>query len=353
MGYTKLKDGRRCVTARIRVNGKVVQRRVTGFYTIQQAQSLIEKLKQELRASGSLKVKNRISTFSECLEVYREKTHKTSKPDISRINRLKKDLGNVQINVFPDRFEKYLKILKHSVTVRGKPHSGGSINRILAMVKACFTLCYDLGLIDKNLNSKQFPKYREIARDRYLSNEERLRLFNAIACTAPYLLPFIRFNMAVPCRKGELINLFKENYNAITKTIYVPDSKANIPIHKPVPKSMIYYFENIPSECLYLFYRETKKGYRPLGDFRKAWRSCLKRAGIQDVRIHDLRHVAASDLYQAGNSERSIMDIAGWKTNMLSTYRHKDSLKSAQETVFPSDSGVNVQTRCANIQAFG
>ena len=49
-----------------------------------------------------------------------------------------------------------------------------------------------------------------------------------------------------------------------------------------------------------------------------------------NIRVHDLRHVAASDLYAAGISEREIMDIAGWKTTMLSTYRHLDSLKSAQ-----------------------
>jgi hypothetical protein len=35
-----------------------------------------------------------------------------------------------------------------------------------------------------------------------------------------------------------------------------------------------------------------------------------------------------------GNSERAIMDIAGWKTPMLSTYWHKDSLRSAKTILF-------------------
>ena len=71
--------------------------------------------------------------------------------------------------------------------------------------------------------------------------------------------------------------------------------------------------------------------YHSLGDFKKAWAFCLKKAELSNVRVHDLRHVAASDLYAAGVPEREIMDVAGWKTPMLSSYRHKNSLKSAQK----------------------
>jgi len=54
-----------------------------------------------------------------------------------------------------------------------------------------------------------------------------------------------------------------------------------------------------------------------------------------NARIHDLRHISATDLYEAGIPERVIMDCAGWKTPMLSQYRHKDSLKSAK-AIMPS-----------------
>jgi integrase len=72
-----------------------------------------------------------------------------------------------------------------------------------------------------------------------------------------------------------------------------------------------------------------------LGD--KAWHHCLGLAELKDVRFHDSRHCAATDLYANGNPERVIMDIAGWKTPMLSTYRHKNSLKSAQIIKFSSE----------------
>jgi integrase len=65
-----------------------------------------------------------------------------------------------------------------------------------------------------------------------------------------------------------------------------------------------------------------------------AWAFCLKQTNTPNFHVHDLRHIAASDLYEAGNAERMIMDVAGWKTPMLSTYRHKDSFRSAQAIQF-------------------
>jgi integrase len=136
--------------------------------------------------------------------------------------------------------------------------------------------------------------------------------------------------------KSELTQLTRDAYNAFTNTVYIPDSKAGIPIHKPVPEEMKDYFlHGIPAGCPWLFWRQDKDGqYKPLGDFKKSFKTCVKAAGLVDVRVHDLRHVAASDLCAMGNSERAIMDIAGWKTPMLSTYWHKDSLRSAKTILF-------------------
>lgn len=147
----------------------------------------------------------------------------------------------------------------------------------------------------------------------------------------PHLYHLVEYSFLVPCRKSELVNLPRNAYNPFTNTIYVPDSKGGMPIHKPVPEHMLPYFRNIPADCPFLFFRQDKNGtYHSLGDFRKAWHYCLELAGLKDVRFHDTRHCAATDLYANGNPERVIMDIAGWKTPMLSTYRHKNSLKSAQ-----------------------
>jgi len=78
------------------------------------------------------------------------------------------------------------------------------------------------------------------------------------------------------------------------------------------------------NDCPWLFYWVDEQGkYRQLITIRRSWQSCLKKAGLSDLRIHDLRHISATDLYEAGNPEREIMDIAGWRSPMLSHYRHE------------------------------
>ena len=80
-----------------------------------------------------------------------------------------------------------------------------------------------------------------------------------------------------------------------------------------------------------MFYREENGEYKKLKNFNKAWRVVCEKAGLDDLRFHDLRHVSATELVKLNIPERQIMDVAGWKTPMLSTYRHKNSLKSAQK----------------------
>lgn len=223
--------------------------------------------------------------------------------------------------------------MKCTKTTHGTVRSAASTNRIVSLVRAVYNTGIDLKMLSENPVTKdRFPKGKEKARDRYLSIDERNKLLIAIREYRPYILPFIEYNLAVPCRKSELVQAKKEQYNQFTNTIYIPDSKCDIPINKPVPPSMKEYFRSIPADCPYLFYRQDSTGkYHSLGDFRKAWGYCLKKADIKDAHIHDLRHISATELYSNGIPEREIMDIAGWKTPMLTTYRHKNSLKTAQK----------------------
>ncbi len=62
---------------------------------------------------------------------------------------------------------------------------------------------------------------------------------------------------------------------------------------------------------------------RPVGSWRTAWRTLTKRAGLQGLRFHDLRHTAISALGEAGVPDRVIMDIAGHvSARMLRRYSH-------------------------------
>ncbi|MDE1998904.1 MAG: tyrosine-type recombinase/integrase [Burkholderiales bacterium] len=48
-----------------------------------------------------------------------------------------------------------------------------------------------------------------------------------------------------------------------------------------------------------------------------AWHAALKRSGIKDFRVHDLRHTWASWHRQAGTSCDELKDLGGWKSRPM------------------------------------
>lgn len=355
MALTKIGPNLWQIKISVRVKGKVYpvskQEQFTGtkIEAEMRRTDLIKEVQSANSASCSLKTQNSLKHFSELLSSYRENLRITGKLSIShesKIDFVEKELGHVALSDFANVFGSYIREFRKTPTIHGKVRSEASCNRIIEIVKAAFNHGLKTEIIEKNpIIKSRFPKGEEKPRDRYLTETEEDDLLKAIEKYRPYLLPFIMYNLAVPCRKSELINLPRTAYNPFTNTIFIPDSKAGIPIHKPVPDTMKEYFKTIPLDCPYLFYHVIKgsrddrtgenKQYAPLGDFKKAWAYCLKKAGISDYRIHDLRHRAVTSLIEYGNSETLVADAAGWKsTKMLKNYRHINTLKSAQAIQF-------------------
>ena len=62
---------------------------------------------------------------------------------------------------------------------------------------------------------------------------------------------------------------------------------------------------------------------RHLGSWRTAWRTLTEEAGLKGLRFHDLRHTAITTLAESGESEQTIMAIAGHVSRrMLERYSH-------------------------------
>jgi integrase len=60
-----------------------------------------------------------------------------------------------------------------------------------------------------------------------------------------------------------------------------------------------------------------------IGDIKHAFTTACRRAGIQDFRIHDLRHTCAAWLVQAGVSLAEVRDVLGHSTvRMTERYAH-------------------------------
>ena len=79
-----------------------------------------------------------------------------------------------------------------------------------------------------------------------------------------------------------------------------------------------------PKDTKLLFYGEpgrtgVRKGYTT----NRVWVSALERAGIENLRFHDLRHEAISRFVEAALSDQEVASITGHKSmQMLRRYTH-------------------------------
>ena len=58
-------------------------------------------------------------------------------------------------------------------------------------------------------------------------------------------------------------------------------------------------------------------GLHGFGDYRKAWRTACKAAGLTGLVPHDLRRSAARNAVRAGTPEQVVMDLGGWRTRSV------------------------------------
>jgi integrase len=321
------------VSVRVPQLGYPVRKQETFLGTRLEAEARRLELKKELK-TGAKASSLKVETFGDAISIYEDKRPRNSKSAQELTKNVRNHFGKYPMFGFADAFERFLNVYKNT-PVWGKKRKPHSTNQLIVTVRAVFSLLVDLDIVEKNpISTSRFPRMKEKARERVLTPEETLRLLNAIREIRPYIEPFVLFMLQVPCRNTELFTARKEQYNTIQNTIHIPRSKGGRSIEKPVPPGMRDYFLNIPSECPWLFYRESGGRYYPLSKLNSAWKVVLSRAGISDFRMHDLRHMAVTEAMEH-NSDWEIADIAGWTTpNQLKTYRNVQAMKVAQRFKF-------------------
>jgi integrase len=179
----------------------------------------------------------------------------------------------------------------------GRDNGKTQANRLLERIRSIFNKAIDWGWDGAN-PAIGIKKYRETSRDRFLQPDELPRFFEALHNEPNEAArDFFMLSLLTGARKSNLLAMRWKDINFTTATWRIPETKNGEPqtVHLPGPAMELLTTRKLASESPWVFPGEGRTGH--LADPKKAWGRILAEAGIEDLRIHDLRRTLGS--YQA------------------------------------------------------
>ena len=188
---------------------------------------------------------------------------------------------------------------------------------------------------DKNPTRGIARKPLNNARERFLSAEEAVRLREAVAASQnPQLQHIVGLLLLTGARVRELLDARWENVDVDRQSWLIPTSKTGKPRHVPLPKGAIAIIEALPrfKNCPWLV--PNPDTLVPFVSIKHSWQTARKAAKLPGLRIHDLRHSAASFMVNSGVDLFAVGKVLG-HASYQSTQRYShlanDTLLAAVE----------------------
>jgi integrase len=239
-------------------------------------------------------------------------------------------------------------------------------NRVVAVLGSLYGWAGRRGWVPEGCNpTMRLEKFREQRRERFLGSDELKRLGDALreaettgipwavdegrptakhlpqpdkrlTVVSPFAVAAIRLLLFTGCRRGEVLNLRWEDVDFERGVAMLPDSKTG---RKPVllGAPALRVLADLPRVGPYVIAGDDPA--RPRADLKRPWDAIRKRAGLQGVRVHDLRHSFASIGAGAGLGLPVIGRLLGHtQPSTTARYAHlaDDPLRRASEMISQS-----------------
>ena len=180
-------------------------------------------------------------------------------------------------------------------------------NRVLALVRALFN--FGIRTLDiPNLTNPAagLKMNREESRDRRLHPDEMPKFFEALAAEEnPDMRDYVMLSLLTGARRSNVLAMTWAEINMERRTWTIPGSKAKAKDNITVPLTtaaieVLQARAEATGAQGWVFPGSGATGH--LVEPKKGWQRLLQRAGIEDLRLHDLRRSLASFQIDAGVS---------------------------------------------------
>ncbi len=223
--------------------------------------------------------------------------------------------------------------------MRETPYQG---NRVLALLSKMFNLAERWGLrADGSNPCRHVEKYREAKRERFLSGDELARLGQALAdaeqtgAVDPRHVACFRLLLLTGCRLNEVLTLKWPAVDQENASLRLEDAKAG-PRTVYLNDPAVEVLANIPRLAGSDFVLPGDRAGGHLVNVQKAWRKITAAAGLDNFRVHDMRHQFASVAAASGLNLPLVGRLLGHKelsTSLRYSHLAADPVRAASQEV--------------------
>jgi integrase len=289
-----------------RIAGRPQRVRVGGReMTIEQARNAALRLNGEIAAGGNPAVERRTArrscTLAELWENFRDKHIKVRGTAAT----LRTDEGRWTACLERWGTRKALSITESDVRALhgtlGDQHGRVQANRAVQLLRRM----YNWARLGVNPAAKAVTMFKEASRTRFVQPYELPKLFAALNApdTNPIIRDFIYVALFTGARRSNVAAMRDTEIDLSAATWIIPSgkSKNGQPMTVPlVPEVLKIIKARMGHESGFIFPGSGKSGH--LEDPKATWRAVLKRAGLEDLRLHDLRRTLGSWQAAGGSS---------------------------------------------------
>lgn len=229
-------------------------------------------------------------------------------------------------------------------SMRCRGYAASTVNRVLVLFRYGYTLAlrWRVKGVERNpaVEVKNLKEDNRI--ERYLTPEQTSRLLKAVRLSQNRVLaPIVAFLLFTGARRHEVLVARWKDVDWRQRLWRIPRTKSGKARHIPLSTGalkVLHFREKTAEPGIDYIFANPHTG-QPFVSFFSSWDMARKRAGLPELRIHDLRHSFASFLVNAGRSLYEVQELLGHADiRTTSRYAHLscERLREAVEAVCES-----------------
>jgi integrase len=199
----------------------------------------------------------------------------------------------------------------------GKNNGPYEANRVLALVSSMFSKAEIWGILEEGAPNpaRGVEKFPEVKRDRFLQSDELPRFFSALAEEPnDTIRDYILMSLLTGARQANVLAMRWNQINFERAEWRIPETKNGTPQTVTLTSEAVTILQTRRGyDTVWVFPGDGKTGH--LVEPKNCWKRVLDRAGLSDLRIHDLRRTLGSWQAKTGAS----LSIIGKSLNHKNT----------------------------------